>query len=101
MEVEIKAVKAWGVERDGKLLPQAEDCRPPFPWVGERDVRVRILREADYRRLLKTAGTKGQPSSLLRATLAGASQGAFGRLQCPPASGMSKTLGFWQSGKPY
>ena len=58
MEVEIKAVKAWGVERDGKLLPQAEDCRPPFPWVGERDVRVRILREADYRRLLKTAGGK-------------------------------------------
>jgi hypothetical protein len=69
MAKRIDSVRAWGVERickwpylvilkDGGLevatMGQRPTCRPG----DTRPVRVRIIREADYRRLLKQRKTK-------------------------------------------
>lgn len=51
--VKVEAVKAWGDEFLGKLLRFAR------PSKTRRDlIRIRIIRESDYRRLLKAAKGK-------------------------------------------
>jgi hypothetical protein len=50
----IDAPRAWGYIVDGKLCHSTETYRWAFP-VEYRTVAVRIIREADYRRLLAAA----------------------------------------------
>ena len=58
----VEAVKAWGVKsKDGRLYARSGDTVPDAPCpTTDKAIRVRILREGTYRRLLAAAKRKGR-----------------------------------------
>lgn len=52
----IEAVRAWGLTYQGVLQEEARGWRYSTIAGGEKTVRVRVIREADYQRLRRAAG---------------------------------------------